>query len=192
LRLTHLEGAVLCGGDSTRMGRDKATLVFEGVPLALRVADVLGACVSRVRLVTKDESLGRLGRELILDRHPERAALVGVAAALAACQAPWALVAACDLVHLDPRLVLALCALAPVDGTADVVVPVGPRGPEPLCAIYRTRLLAELERRIVAREFALQALLRDSACTWVPEADLRALDPSLRSLHNANSPGDLR
>jgi molybdopterin-guanine dinucleotide biosynthesis protein A len=192
LRLTHVEGAVLCGGASTRMGRDKATLLFEGVPLALRVADALGACLARVRLVAKDEALRALGRELILDRHPEQAALVGVAAALAACEAPAVLVAACDLVHLDPRVLLALCALAPVEGAADVIAPVGPRGPEPLCAIYRARLLPEVERRIAAGEFALQALLRDSACTLVPEAELRALDPTLRSLTNANSPDDLR
>ena len=192
MRLTHIEGAVLCGGASARMGRDKASLVFEGAPLALRVADALGACLERVRLVAKDDSLRALGRELVVDRHPERAALVGVAAALAACDAPAVLVAACDLVHLDPRIVLALCALAPVDGPADVVAPLGPRGPEPLCAIYRPRLLPELERRIARGDFALQALVRDSACTLVPEADLRALDPTLRSLTNANSPDDLR
>jgi molybdopterin-guanine dinucleotide biosynthesis protein A len=192
LRLTHVEGAVLCGGASTRMGRDKATLELDGVPLALRVADALGACLARVRLVAKDGSLRALGRDVIVDRHPERAALVGVAAALAACEAPAVLVAACDLPFLDPRVVLALCALAPVEGAADVVAPVGPRGPEPLCAVYRTRLLPEVERRIARGELALHALLRDVACTLVPEADLRALDPTLRSLTNANSPDDLR
>ncbi|HTO09650.1 MAG TPA: molybdenum cofactor guanylyltransferase [Myxococcota bacterium] len=192
MKLTHVEGAVLCGGESTRMGRDKATLELDGVPLALRVANALGRCLGRVRLVAKDDALRALGRDVIVDRHPERAALVGVAAALAACEAPAVLVAACDLPHLDPRVVLALCALAPVDGPADVIAPVGAHGPEPLCAIYRARLLPELERRIARGEFALQALLRDSACTLVPEADLRALDPSLRSFRNANSPDDLR
>lgn len=192
MRLTHIEGAVLCGGSSTRMGRDKATLPFLGVPLAVRVAQALDECLERVRFVAKDHELAALGREVIVDRHPEQAALVGVAAALAACEAPAVLVAACDLVHLDPRVVLALCALAPVDGPADVIAPVGPKGAEPLCAIYRKRLLPEVERRLAAGDFALHALLRDSACTLVPEADLRALDPTLRSLTNANSPDDLR
>jgi molybdopterin-guanine dinucleotide biosynthesis protein A len=191
LRLTHIEGAVLCGGASTRMGRDKATLAYEGVPLARRVADALGDCLARVRIVGKAGELPALGLEAVADRHPTRAALVGVAAALAACEASAVLVAACDLVHLDPRVVLALTALAPVEGAADVIAPLGPRGPEPLLAIYRPRLLPELERRIARGELALQALLRDAATLFVPEADLRALDPTLRSLTNANFPEDL-
>ncbi len=182
---------MLCGGASARMGRDKATLEVDGVPLARRVANALGECLARVRLVGKPGELPALGLETIEDRHAERAALVGVAAALAACEASAVLVAACDLVHLDPRIVLALLALAPVDGKADVIVPMGPRGAEPLLAIYRPRLLPELERRIAARDFALQKLLRDTNTLLIPEADLRALEPTLRSFTNANSPEDL-
>jgi len=191
LKLAHVEAAVLCGGASTRMGRDKATLDYDGVPLALRVARALSACVERVRLVGKDPALGALGLELVLDRHPERAPMVGIAAALAACEAPALLVAACDLVHLDPRVALALLALAPAEGGADAVAPVGSRGPEPLLAVYRPRLLPELERRIARGDLRLQSFLRDVGALLVPEADLRALDPELRSLTNANFPSDL-
>jgi len=180
LKLAHVEAAVLCGGASTRMGRDKATLLYDGVPLALRVARALGACVERVRLVGRDPALGALGLELLPDRHPARAPMVGIAAALAACEASAVLVGACDLVQLDPRVALALLALAPADG-----------GAEPLLAIYRPRLLPELERRIARGELRLQALLRDVGALFVPEADLRALDPELRSLTNANFPADL-
>ena len=192
MRLTHVEGAVLCGGASTRMGRDKATLEYDGVPLARRVANVLGMCVARVRVVGKPGELPALGLETIVDRHAARAPLIGVAAALAACEASSVLVAACDLVHLDARVALALLALAPIDGSADVIAALGPRGPEPLLAIYRPRLLPELERRIARDELGLQALLRDVPTLFIPEADLRALDPTLRSFTNANSPGDLR
>ena len=191
MKLSHIEAAVLCGGGSTRMGRDKATLPYRGEPLALRVAQALGACFARVRLVGKAGELPELGLETIVDRSPERAALVGVHAALAACQASAVFVAACDLPDVDPRLVLALAALAPTDGGADVVAPLGPRGPEPLLAIYRPRLLPEVERRIAAREFALHALLGAAKCLFVPERELRALDPELASLRNFNRPEDL-
>jgi molybdopterin-guanine dinucleotide biosynthesis protein A len=191
LKLTHVEGAVLVGGASSRMGRDKATLPYDGAPLALRAAHALAACVARVRLVARPDARPELGFACIDDRHPVRAPLVGVHAALAACEASAVLVAACDLPDLDPRVLLALLALAPVEGGADVVAPLGPRGPEPLLAIYRPRLLPEIERRIAAGDFALQALLRDVDTLLVPESDLRALDPELRSLRNLNRPGDL-
>jgi molybdopterin-guanine dinucleotide biosynthesis protein A len=192
LKVSHVEGAVLVGGGSTRMGRDKATLLFEGVPLALRVAAALGTCLERVRLVARPDALPELGLPCIVDRHAERAPLVGIAAALAACEASAVLVAACDLPEIDPRVLLALLALAPAQGGADIVAPLGPRGPEPLLAIYRPRLLPELERRIGRGELALQALLRDVNTLFIPEADLRALDPALASLRNLNRPENLR
>lgn len=191
MKLAHVEGAVLIGGGSTRMGRDKATLEFEGVPLALRVARALGSCVERVRFVARPDALPALGYDCIVDRHDARAPLVGIAAALAACEVSAVLVCACDLPTVDPRVLLALLALAPAQDGADVVAPLGPRGPEPLLAIYRPRLLPELERRIARGELALQALLRDVDTLFVPEADLRALDPTLASLRNLNRPEDL-
>ena len=191
MKLVHVEGAVLTGGRSTRMGRDKATLEYHGVPLALRVARALSQCVERVRLIVRADTLPELGFPCVADRHEERAPIVGVAAALAACEASAVLVAACDLPEVSPRVLLALLALAPAEGGADIVAPLGPRGPEPLLAIYRPRLLPELERRIARGELALQALLRESDTLFVPEADLRALDPELASLRNLNRPEDV-
>ena len=191
MKLTHVEGAILVGGGSTRMGRDKATLPYAGAPLALRVAAALGTCLERVRLVARPDERPDLGLPCIVDRHAERAPLVGIAAALSACEASAVLVAACDLPEIDPRVLLALLALVPAEGGADVVAPLGPRGPEPLLAIYRPRLLPELERRIARGELALQKLLRDVNTLFVPEADLRALDPTLASLRNLNRPEDL-
>ena len=49
----------------------------------------------------------------------------------------------------------------------------------------------EIERRIAAREFALHALLGAVKCLYVPEPELRALDPELASLRNLNRPEDL-
>ena len=190
MKLSHVEGAVLVGGGSTRMGRDKATLPYEGTALALRVAAALGTCLERVRCVARPGELPELGLPCIVDRHAERAPLVGIAAALAACEASAVLVAACDLPEIDPRVLLALLALAPAEGGADIVAPLGPRGPEPLLAIYRPRILPELERRIARGELALQALLRDVNTLFIPEADLRALDPTLASLRNLNRPED--
>lgn len=191
MKLVHVEGAVLAGGGSVRMGRDKATLEVGGVPLGLRVARALAQCVERVRFVARPGALPVLGFPCIPDRHAERAPLVGIAAALAACEASAVLVAACDLPSVAPRVLLALLALAPAEGGADIVAPLGPRGPEPLLAIYRPRLLPELERRIARGELALQPLLREANTLFVPEADLRALDPELASLRNLNRPEDL-
>jgi molybdopterin-guanine dinucleotide biosynthesis protein A len=189
--LSHVEGAILAGGASTRMGRDKATLAFEGATLAQRVARALGACFARVRVVLRPGAPSPLALERIDDRRELRAPIVGIEAALTACEAPAVLIAACDLPAIDPRVVLALAALAPAEGGADVVAPRGPRGPEPLLAIWRPRVLPEVTRRVERGDLALQSLLAALDTLYVPEPELRALDPKLESLRNLNRPEDL-
>src|SRR5262249_31295526 len=104
---------------------------------------------------------------------------------------PALLVAACDMPLLSPELLLGLLALVPTHGGPDIVAPLGPNGPEPLLAIYRPRLLPEIERRITTDTLSLRALLAQAITLDVPEEDLRAQDPNLDSLRNVNEPKDL-
>ena len=117
--------------------------------------------------------------------------MVGLHAALAACEASAVLVTACDLPEIEPRLLTLLLGLVPVEAEADIVAPLGPRGPEPLLAIYRPRLLSEVARRIETGNLSLRSLLEDSCTVFVPEPELRQVDPELRSFRNVNTPGDL-
>lgn len=182
---------MLAGGASSRMGRDKAQVEWRGEPLAARVARALGACVERVRIVLRPGALAPLALPRIDDRRPERAPIVGIEAALAACEASAVLVAACDLPELEPRLVLALLALCPAEGGPDAIVPRGPRGPEPLLAIYRPRILPAVSAQIERADLSLQTLLASIDALFVPEPDLRVFDPELASLRNVNHPQDL-
>ncbi len=191
MKLAHVEAAILAGGASSRMGRDKATLELDGAPLAERVAAALGDCVERVRIVLRPDAPNPTGLERIDDAHVERAPIVGVCAALRACDAGAVLVAACDLPEIDPRVVLALLALVPAEGGADVVAPFTSAGPEPLFAVYRPCILPEVERRIAAGSLALHALLEAVDTLPIPEEMLRELDPKLRTLRNVNRPEDL-
>ena len=191
MKLDHVEGAILVGGASTRMGRDKARLEWNGIPLVERVANVLGSCLTRVRLVIRPGDEPPLGLPCIEDIGSARAPIVGVHAALQACERDAVLVAACDLPEIDVKLVLALLALVPHGDGPDVVAPMGAKGHEPLLAVYRPRLLPELERRIEGGELSLQSLLDDVETLSIPEAALRQIDPELRSLRNLNRPEDL-
>lgn len=191
MKLAHVEGAILAGGASRRMGHEKSRVEFQSVPMIQRVADALGSCLSRVRVVIRPGSEPPIDLPCIEDGHEVRAPIVGVLAALRCCESSAVLVVACDLPEIDPRVVLALLSLVPVEGVADVVAPLGPRGHEPLLAVYRPSLIPEIERRIQAGEYSLQHLLREVNTLGIPEADLRQIDPELRSLRNINYPEDV-
>ena len=128
MRLTHVEAAVLAGG--------------EGPVAHLKaLADSLGQCVERVRVVlgTGQEAPRVWNRFGI--RARSAAPIVGVHTALGSCEASAVLVVAGDLESVDPRVVLALLSMVPSSGGPDVVAPVSDGKPEPLLAVYRASLL---------------------------------------------------
>jgi molybdopterin-guanine dinucleotide biosynthesis protein A len=173
------------------MGADKARIVRDGLPLAEHAARALAACVEKVHLVLRPGMDPPCARPAIFDAHGLRAPLVGIAAALRACEASAVLVAACDQPELEPALLLALLAGMPARSGPEIVACQGERGPEVLPAVFAARLLPELERRIERRELALHLLLRERDTLLVPADLVRALDPDLRSFRNLNRPSDL-
>jgi molybdopterin-guanine dinucleotide biosynthesis protein A len=121
-------GAVLTGGTSRRMGRDKALLRISGRALAVVVADAMVAAgADRVVAMGGDRTaLAAEGLTVVDDRYPGEGPLGGILTALDYFQDSTqpVVVLACDLPTADPRNVAAVVeALGDLDGPA-VAVPV--------------------------------------------------------------------
>ena len=100
----RIAGAVLAGGESRRMGRTKALVPVDGVPMAARVAAALeaGGCEEVVVVGGSVAELQMLGRPIVADVHPGAGPVGGVITALLHFdEAAHVLVAACDLAMLD-------------------------------------------------------------------------------------------
>ncbi len=188
-RFAEVSGALLLGGASRRMGRDKARLEVGGVPAALRLARELDALFEDVLLVGGDPPAEAPGRRVADPEDVPRCALRGLVAALGAARSPRVLVLATDLVALRPELLLALLAFP----EADAVVPrAEPGGLQPLCAVYRREpVLAVARRRLAEGSLALRGLLDAVETRTLEGADLAAADPTGDSLLNVNTPEEL-
>ncbi len=186
-RIGGLSGAVLIGGASSRMGRDKAAVELGGTPLATRLARLLDSLCEEVLLVGGAAPPGTPGRA-VADPEGPRCALRGLVAALGAARGERVLVVATDLPLVTAALLRGLAA----PSGADAVVPrPGPK-PQPLCAVYRRAAVLALAReRLAAGPLALQGLLAALRVEWVEGERLRALDPGGSALVNVNTPEDL-
>lgn len=187
------EGIVLCGGASTRMGRDKAGVELERMTLLGRALATLDELAAPVRLACGPAArYADSGRALCLDRWSDGGPLAGLEAGLAAAAPGPVCVVAVDIV-LPSSAPLRQLLERLVAGDLDAALLASARGPEPLCGVYHTRVLplvrAALERgeRKVIRWHADALAGRALRIAWVPARELGLGDELL----NLNTPEDL-
>src|SRR2546421_13010082 len=99
-----VEGFILVGGQSSRMGSDKSQLVFGGQTAVERVASALRPLTARVRVVGARHHGTLAGLENVPDKYDRWGALGGIQTALVACESEWAAIAACHLPLVSARL----------------------------------------------------------------------------------------
>jgi molybdopterin-guanine dinucleotide biosynthesis protein A len=177
-------GFVLAGGRSSRMGTDKALLVRNGQTLLERVAREVCEAAGNITVIGDPSKYARFGFPVIGDERPGLGPLGGVVTALNSSARPWNLIVACDLPNADRTLLSWLLKTARAfTPEPECVVPVGPTGLEPLCAVYHQRAAPKardaLERKILKMRAVVAAL--DMRLVEVPEGG---------KLHNVNTPED--
>jgi molybdopterin-guanine dinucleotide biosynthesis protein A len=186
-RIATITAALLVGGASSRMGRDKARLELGGIANATRLALLLDALFEELLLVGGDPPPDAPGRR-VPDPDGPVCALRGVVTALQAARAPRVFVVATDLPLLTPDLVLALVAWP----EADAVVPLDAAGIHPLCAVYRRdALLPPARKGLAAGRLDLRGPLDAVATSYFGPDELARIDPTGHALTNVNTPEDL-
>ncbi|MGB9804155.1 molybdenum cofactor guanylyltransferase [Desulfofundulus sp.] len=141
----NFTGVVLAGGNSSRMGTNKALIPFGREKLLDRVVARMREVFARVILISNENESGKynyLGLPVIGDIYPGKGPLAGIHAALSAASTPYIFVVACDMPFIDPELAVYLARQAP--GYDVVVVRDGPYL-EPLFAVYGKGCLEVIE-----------------------------------------------
>ena len=187
--MDSIEGFILVGGASRRMGTDKAKLHLQGQSFVERIAKTLASIATEVTLVGRVSA--DVGPELpkAPDIHPGWGALGGIHGALKACQSPWALVVACDMPFVTAEL---FAHLASLRTGHEAVAPVQEDGrPQPLCALYEVAsCLEQTEGLIQSGKHRPLSLLQCVRTCWVPYSELLELEGAERFFLNINTPQD--
>ncbi len=187
---SDLSAAVLVGGQSRRMGENKALLRLEpGGPTVIEtVVQKLRAVAGDIMLAGCDpEPYAFLGLPHIPDVEPGIGALGGVHSALTTMTTPHVLIVACDMPFLNADL-LRYMAAQPRD--YDALVPVFDR-PQPLHAIYAKMSLPLIERSIQAGDLRGTGWLAQANVRAIDRETMRRYDPDLLSCFNMNTPADV-
>lgn len=188
--MAEIDGFILAGGASSRMGRDKARLLLGGQTLIERVAASLASITERVSVVSSRHDAFGCGLPVIADVHEGRGALGGLHAALAHSRADWVAIVSCDTPFVTAELFRALASR--LDESSDAVAPVQPDArPQPLCALYRRRVCLQVTERLLCEgELRPRVLLQRVRTRWVPFEELAALEGAGLFFTNVNTPED--
>lgn len=187
--ISGVSAAILAGGASRRMGRNKALLPFRGAPLIEAVYRRLARLFPEVLVVTNSpDDYPFLPCRMIPDLFPGMGAFAGLHSAVAHARHDRVFVVACDMPYLNAAVVRHLCSL---NGDAAAVVPVNDSGLlEPLHAVYGRQSLAVMEELLASGERSILALFPRVPTRRVGRDELAHLDPELSSFTNVNTPAD--
>ncbi len=184
-----LVGVILAGGQSSRMGQEKARVQLAGRTLIEWVSAALKTVCSQLLVVGGSAELADLAVAVpVADAVGGAGPLDGLVAALRAAQHDI-LVVACDMPFLQPVLLQGLISSAAPQ--ADAVVPLKDGLYEPLVAVYRFSCLRHFEEALSRGVYKVVEAYRGLCVQPVPEACWRSWDPGGLSFFNINRPSDL-
>jgi molybdopterin-guanine dinucleotide biosynthesis protein A len=175
---------IQAGGQSSRMGEDKALKPFLGRPLIQRVIERLAPIADEMIVTTNrpaeygflNTSTRPIGQSvqarLVPDLRPGRGALGGLYTAISSATSPFVAVAACDMPFASKNFFESAYSLM-VKEEADVIIAKTDEGYEPFHALYRRETcLPAIEAAIDADQWKV--------ITWFPQVNLRVLSPDER------------
>ena len=182
-------GIILAGGKSTRMGKNKALIQIEGVPIIERICVLFKKLFQEVWIITDQaEVFHGLGAKLHDDLIPNLGALGGLYSGLVLASFPHSFCVACDMPFLREPLIDYL--VGGIDGFA-AVVPRTKDGWQPLHAVYSKSCLEVITEVVAEKKTKIIDIYPRIKLRVVEEEEFHSLDPTNESFINVNTPEDL-
>lgn len=187
--------AILAGGESSRMGRDKALVQLESTGLTLLetvLATARQLCPDPFIVSRPRPEYDQFGASVLPDLYGSSGVLGGIGSAVAHAAGAPCLVVSCDMPFLNLPL---LCSMAAQSGKADVVIPVvagesrqgGKVIHQTLHAIYGPGTLPAIEQSLASGNLQVIRFFDQVSVMRIDETTIRQFDENLRTFFSVNT-----
>lgn len=184
----EIGAVILAGGNSKRMGKDKLFLPIGGKPLFERVLEVCLKVFEEVIVVCKTPELFTAYPVPVYKDLVDAGVLGGLYTGLKSLVSRKGFCVASDMPFLKVELVVYLASLS---NGYDAVVPKGPDGLHPLCAVYDKNCLQAMESNIAKGDFKISSVFPSLKVRFCEPEEVAKVDPCFLSFFNVNTPKDL-
>lgn len=164
---------ILCGGESKRMGKPKATLLFEGLPMAVHIAQIAKAAGFSPFLVVKESQNFQFPYPTLIDQEEKTHPISGILRAMEHCSDSLFLILPCDTPFLTKTSVAQF-----LDAQIPMIASDGDI--HPLMGIYSTQD-KDRAKKALQQNLSMKKFSRDFPTVSFPSEEL----------HNCNRPNDL-
>ncbi len=187
-------GAVLAGGENTRIPSLKGFLEVEGRTLIERGVAILNRIFGKIVISTNlPERYFFLGLPMIGDIRKERCPLTGILSVLVATAEEAVFVVACDMPFLSEKLIRYMAGEQKREGAErgyDAVIPLFKGKKEPLFGVYTRAVIPAAEETLRRGERRITEMLAGLRVRYITEEEVRAQDPEGDSFVNVNTMED--
>ena len=184
----NASAVILAGGKSSRMGRPKALLPFDGEPLIVHAVRRLESLFSEIIVVAAaEQELPPLPARLVRDQVAYQGPVAGIYYGLQEARGAIGFVISCDVPFLNLRFISYLLSQI---SDYDVVVPYWEERFQPLFAVYRREVAPLLKDQLERGELRPISLYKKVRTREVAPDEIRRFDPEGLSFLNMNTPED--
>ncbi len=178
--------AIMAGGKSSRMGRDKSFVNLSGKPMIEHVLEKVSDIGEELFIISNNPSkYQHLALPTYTDIIPGMGPLGGLYTALYKSSKSHVLVIACDMPWLNRPL---LRYLISIRDQAEAIVPRWTKHPEPLHAVYSQDCLPAIKDRLSAGKLKMVSFYELINVLFVEKSKIIQFDPSGKSFSNVNTP----
>lgn len=185
--LLPMTGIILAGGKSSRMGRNKAFIEWEGVPLIERSLTTLRGIFAEVFISSNNPELyEKYQVKVVRDNYLDHGPLGGLEACVREADYEYSFFAACDMPYLNGEVIR---FMADKISSEDILVPEIDGKLHPLHAFYHKNCLPVLESNLRDKHLKLTKLIRQyGSVIYLQEKDFEGFQDIDRCLSNVNTP----
>lgn len=185
--------AIQAGGASSRMGKDKGLMIFNGLPLVQRLVERTAALADHCMIITNQPTDYRLfPTPKVADVLPGRGALGGLYTALSAANTDFVAVIACDMPFASAALLAYQYHLIQQED-ADAVIPRVNGKYEPFHAVYRREpCLTYIKKAIDADQWKAISWIDQVRVREVSTEEVRTFDSHGITFTNVNTPTEFK
>lgn len=183
-----MNGIILAGGQSSRMGRDKASLPWGESDLLNAVLERLAPVCNKIIVVSNSDRKIRIpGVQVVADHYKLCGPLGGMQAGLTVSDADYNFIAACDMPYLSTEAVAYMkqAALG-----YDAAVPFIDKHYNPLHAVYRQTCLPYINQMLAENNYRILNFYSQIKLLHISKEELQGFDAELRTLSNVNTPDE--